>query len=38
MDATMIEQLAQKASPLKMTPAGEFLFIKSHADKILNKL
>lgn len=38
MDATMIEQLAQKASPLKMTPAGERLFIESHADKALNKL
>lgn len=38
MDATMIEQLAQKASPLKMTPAGEFLFTESHADKALNKI
>lgn len=38
MDATMIEQLAQKASPLKMTPAGEFLFTESHADKALDKL
>lgn len=38
MDESMIERLAKKASPLRMTEAGEYLFNKSGADKALAEL
>lgn len=38
MDEGMIDTLAKKASPLKMTEAGKYLYEKSEADKTLSEL
>ena len=35
-DNDMIDKLAKKASPLKMTPLGEVLFEKSSAKKTID--
>lgn len=37
-DSSMIEKLARKSSPLKMTKAGEELYRASHADEALKRM